>query len=68
VYGLAIDNVVEFELVLPDGTVTTVTEDDHDLWFALRVRGGNILISISLAKSGFRVAGTISWVIRGSSH
>ena len=36
-FGLAIDNVVAFELVLPNGTVRTVTADDHDLWFALRV-------------------------------
>ncbi|KAI9449877.1 hypothetical protein BJY52DRAFT_1102922, partial [Lactarius psammicola] len=35
-YGLAIDNVVAYELVLPNGTVTTVTSDNHDLWFALR--------------------------------
>ena len=41
-YGLAIDNVVGFELVLPNGTVTTVTADDHDLWFALRVSGDDI--------------------------
>ena len=33
--------MVEFELVLPNGTVVArVTEDDHDLWFALRVRRG----------------------------
>jgi hypothetical protein len=36
-FGLAIDNVVAFELVLPNGTVTTITAEDHDLWFALRV-------------------------------
>ncbi|KAI9454043.1 FAD-binding domain-containing protein [Lactarius psammicola] len=40
-YGLAIDNVVAFELVLPNGTVTTVTAEDHDLWFALRGGGNN---------------------------
>ncbi|KAH9054241.1 FAD-binding domain-containing protein, partial [Lactarius vividus] len=40
-YGLAIDNVVAFELVLPNGTVTTVTEANHDLWFALRGGGNN---------------------------
>ena len=38
-YGLAIDNVVAYELVLPNGAVTTVTAEDHDLWFGLRVRG-----------------------------
>ena len=41
-YGLAIDNVVAYELVLPNGTVTTVTEDDHDLWFSLKVRWDDI--------------------------
>ncbi|KAH8982075.1 FAD-binding domain-containing protein [Lactarius akahatsu] len=40
-YGLAIDNVVAFELVLPNGTVATVTEANHDLWFALRGGGNN---------------------------
>ena len=38
-YGLAIDNVVAYDLVLPNGTATTITEDDDDLWFALRVSG-----------------------------
>ncbi|KAH9033366.1 FAD-binding domain-containing protein [Lactarius pseudohatsudake] len=40
-HGLAIDNTVAFELVLPNGTVTTVTAEDHDLWFALRGGGNN---------------------------
>ncbi|KAI9449068.1 FAD dependent oxidoreductase [Lactarius psammicola] len=40
-YGLAIDNVVAYELVLPNGTVTTITANDHDLWFALRGGGNN---------------------------
>jgi hypothetical protein len=40
-YGLSIDNVVAYELVLPNGTATTVTVNDDDLWFALRVRGNN---------------------------
>jgi FAD/FMN-containing dehydrogenase len=37
-YGLAMDNVMEFELVLPNGQIKVVTEQDKDLWFALRVR------------------------------
>lgn len=37
-YGLAIDTVTEFELVLPNGEVKVVTEKDRELWFALRVR------------------------------
>ena len=36
-YGLTIDTVTAFELVLPNGQVKTVTERDEDLWFALRV-------------------------------
>jgi hypothetical protein len=37
-YGLTIDTVTAFELVLPNGHVKKVTEEDDDLWFALRVR------------------------------
>jgi hypothetical protein len=36
-HGLVIDNVVQFELVLPDGKIVNVTEKDKDLWFGLRV-------------------------------
>ena len=36
-YGLALDNVARFELVLPNGTITSVTPKDKDLWFGLRV-------------------------------
>ncbi|KAF8909557.1 FAD-binding domain-containing protein [Mucidula mucida] len=35
-YGETIDSVVAFNLVLPNGTVTSVTEDDKDLFFALK--------------------------------
>lgn len=35
-YGLTIDSVTEFHLVLPNGTQTVVTETDKDLWFALK--------------------------------
>jgi hypothetical protein len=37
-YGLALDNVAGYELVLPNGTVMNVTSKDKDLWFGLRVR------------------------------
>ena len=36
-YGLTIDNIVSYELVLPNGTVTTVTSANSDLFFALKV-------------------------------
>ncbi|KAI0298412.1 hypothetical protein B0F90DRAFT_1862245 [Multifurca ochricompacta] len=35
-YGLAVDTVTEFELVLPNGKVMVVTEKNKDLWFALK--------------------------------
>ncbi|KAF8260158.1 FAD-binding domain-containing protein [Lactarius quietus] len=35
-FGLTLDTVTEYELVLPTGEVTTVTEQDEDLWFGLR--------------------------------
>ena len=35
------DTVTEYELVLPSGEVKKVTEQDEDLWFALKVSGGN---------------------------
>jgi hypothetical protein len=37
-FGLTIDTVTAFELVLPNGHAKVVTEKDEDLWFALRVR------------------------------
>jgi FAD/FMN-containing dehydrogenase len=38
-YGLTVDNIAGYELVLPNGTVTYVTSKDKDLWFGLRVSG-----------------------------
>ncbi|KAH9957078.1 FAD-binding domain-containing protein [Russula dissimulans] len=35
-YGLTIDTMDSYELVLPDGTVQIVTPSDEDLWFGLR--------------------------------
>jgi len=36
-FGLVLDNVVSYKLVLPDGTVQNVTCEDEDLFFGLRV-------------------------------
>ena len=36
-YGLTVDNMAGYELVLPNGTITNVTSEKEDLWFALRV-------------------------------
>jgi hypothetical protein len=38
-YGLTVDNIVGYELVLPNGTIIDVTSNDDDLWFGLRVSG-----------------------------
>ena len=44
-FGLAIDNVAGYELVLPNGTIKHVTQKDKDLWFGLRVsRKGSIRV------------------------
>lgn len=37
-YGLTVDTIQAYELVLPNGTVTTVTSDNDDLFWALKVR------------------------------
>lgn len=40
-FGLTIDNLSAFELVLPNGTVTSVTESTYpDLFWGLKVRSG----------------------------
>jgi len=36
-FGLTIDNIDSYELVLSDGTVRIVTSQDEDLYFGLRV-------------------------------
>ncbi|KAK2610646.1 hypothetical protein N8I77_004060 [Diaporthe amygdali] len=41
-FGLALDNVFEYELVLPNSTIVNVSEQVHpDLYFALRGGGNN---------------------------
>ncbi|KAH9054949.1 hypothetical protein EDB87DRAFT_1644067 [Lactarius vividus] len=40
-YGLTIDNMAGYELILPNGTITNVTSSNEDLWFALRGGGNN---------------------------
>ena len=58
-YGLSIDNVLAFELVLPTGEVETITETSNaDLWFALRVRVSTSLYNGLQTKINYRVATT----------
>ncbi|KAI0317688.1 FAD dependent oxidoreductase [Amylostereum chailletii] len=40
-YGLSLDNVAAYELVLPNGVVTSITNTSGDLWFALRGGSNN---------------------------
>ncbi|KAI0271875.1 FAD-binding domain-containing protein [Russula aff. rugulosa BPL654] len=35
-YGLSVDNIAGYELVLPNGTIVDVTSKDEDLYFGLR--------------------------------
>lgn len=46
-YGLTIDMVDAFELVLPNGTVTNVTASQPDLFFALKVCGDHVSFIVS---------------------
>ncbi|KAK7455756.1 hypothetical protein VKT23_010788 [Stygiomarasmius scandens] len=50
-YGFATDNVVSYDIVLPDGTFTTVTKESNaDLFFALQggVNNFGIVVNIEL--------------------
>ena len=53
-YGLTVDNIAGYELVLPNGTITSVTSKDEDLWFGLRVsrKAGYRSVSLNAAISG----------------
>ncbi|TFY75286.1 hypothetical protein EWM64_g8726 [Hericium alpestre] len=42
-YGLAVDNVVAYELVLPNGVVKTITSKDEDLFWGLKVNIGQLI-------------------------
>ena len=52
-YGLGLDNVAAFELVLPNGTITTVTSTNEDLWFGLRGGFNNFVRECTLSTRSF---------------
>lgn len=62
-HGLALDNVVAYELVLPNGTALSVTSKDDDLWFGLRASRQVQYKLVSLTVSSCREVSIISYVI-----
>jgi FAD/FMN-containing dehydrogenase len=65
-YGLTIDNLLEADVVLPDGTFVTASKSQHpDLFWALRGGGGNFGVVTSFLFQAHPVrmvyAGPIFW-------
>lgn len=65
-YGLTIDNLLEADVVLPDGNVVTASERSHpDLFWAIRGGGGNFGVVTSFLFQAHPVkmvyAGPIFW-------
>lgn len=57
-YGLTIDTLLSYELVLPNGTVTTVTADSNpDLFFSLKVSFIQLLVTFYLTTLPLRAVG-----------
>ncbi|KAH7014950.1 hypothetical protein EDB80DRAFT_864379 [Ilyonectria destructans] len=53
-YGWALDRVLEYEVILPNTTIVTASEDSHpDLYYALRGGGNNYGIVIPVNVSVF---------------
>lgn len=61
-YGMAADQVLEWEVVLPDGTMLTATPDQHsDLYWALAGGGGGTFgVVLSVTIRAYQDVGLIS--------
>jgi len=71
-YGLTIDNLLEAEVVLPDGRLVTASESEHpDLFWALRGGSGNFGIVTSflfrLHPVSTVIAGPTLWPIESTA-
>ena len=67
-YGLALDNVAGYELVLPNGTIKYVTQKDEDLWFGLRVSRKARSKLVTLMISNRREGSIISYATSFESY
>ncbi|KIK60801.1 hypothetical protein GYMLUDRAFT_73655 [Collybiopsis luxurians FD-317 M1] len=55
-YGLSIDNLVEVEMVLADGRIVIVNENEHpDLWWALRGAGPSFGVAVRFKAKAYPV-------------
>src|SRR5688572_25159817 len=72
-FGLAIDNLLEAEVVLADGRVVRASDDEHpDLFWALRGGGGNFGVVISflfrLHEVGTIIGGPTFWPVEQAAE
>ncbi|KAH7329662.1 hypothetical protein B0I35DRAFT_487662 [Stachybotrys elegans] len=71
-YGLAADNVLQMEIVIPNGDIITVNEDQNsDLFWALRGGGGStfgVITSITLQTHPSPSILSVSWAAITSSE
>ncbi|MGD8414939.1 MAG: FAD-binding oxidoreductase [Candidatus Latescibacterota bacterium] len=72
-YGLTVDNIIEADVVLADGSIATANKDQHkDLFWAIRGGGGNFGVITSFKFQGHPVStivgGPVFWEIEKSAE